>query len=192
MGILVLGLVVFLGMHSLRMVAPSWRTAAVRRIGERRWKGVYALASIIGFALIVWGFVLARERTVTLWASPFLMRFVTATLTALAFILVAAAYVPNTRIRARMGHPMLLGVQLWAIGHLLAIGTAAAAVLFGSFLLWSLADFVSCRRRDREAGTRYPAGFAARDARAAIIGGVAWAIFAFYVHGWLIGVSPFG
>jgi uncharacterized membrane protein len=109
-----------------------------------------------------------------------------------AFILIVAAYVPGNRIKAGLGHPMVAGVKVWAFAHLLANGTLAGVILFGAFLAWAMADFASARRRDRRAGTVYPAGTIARDAVAVIVGLVAWAAFAFYLHGWLIGVRPFG
>jgi uncharacterized membrane protein len=87
---------------------------------------------------------------------------------------------------------MVAGVKVWAFAHLLANGTLAGVVLFGAFLAWAVADFASARRRDRRAGTVYPSGSLARDAVAAIIGLGAWAVFAFFLHGWLIGVRPFG
>jgi uncharacterized membrane protein len=123
---------------------------------------------------------------------PLWTRHVAALLTVPAFILIVAAYVPGNRIKAGLGHPMVAGVKVWAFAHLLANGTLAGVILFGAFLAWAMADFASARRRDRRAGTVYPAGTIARDAVAVIVGLIAWAAFAFYLHGWLIGVRPFG
>jgi uncharacterized membrane protein len=106
-------------------------------------------------------------------------------------VLVAAAYVPRNHLKARIGHPMLTGVKLWALGHLLATGFLHDVVLFGAFLVWAVADFAASRRRDRAAGTVYPVGTLAGDALAAAAGVAAWAIFAFLLHQRLIGVSPF-
>ncbi|MDW3687993.1 NnrU family protein, partial [Cupriavidus sp. CV2] len=107
------------------------------------------------------------------------------------FGLIAAAYVPGNRIKAVLGHPMVVGVQIWALAHLLANGTLAAVVLFGAFLVWSVVDFASARRRDRQAGTRYPAGTLARDAAVVVIGLASWILFAFVLHGWLAGVPAY-
>jgi uncharacterized membrane protein len=189
---LVLGLVIFLGVHSVRIFADPWRTAQIARIGDGRWKGLYTIASLIGLALIVWGYGQVRLNPVVLWHPPLWTRHLAAPLTLIAFILIVAGNMPGTRIRARLGSPMVLGVKLWAFAHLLANGTLAAVVLFGSFLLWAVADFASARRRDRAAGTVYPVGSIGRDIAAVVVGVIAWALFAFYLHGLLIGVRPLG
>jgi len=189
---LIVGLLIFLGTHSVRIFADDWRTRQIARLGEGKWKGLYSVVSAVGLVLIVWGFGLARSEPTFLWTPPLWTRHVAALLTVPAFILVAAAYVPGNRIKARLGHPMVVGVKVWAFAHLLANGTLAGVVLFGAFLAWAVADFASARRRDRRAGTVYPSGSLARDAVAAIVGLVAWAVFAFFLHGWLIGVRPFG
>jgi uncharacterized membrane protein len=111
--------------------------------------------------------------------------------TLVAFGLIAAAYVPRNYLKAKLGHPMLVGVKLWALGHLLAIGYLHDVVLFGAFLAWAVADFAVSRRRDRKAGTVYPAGSATGDVLVVVIGIAAWAIFAFLLHRPLIGVNPF-
>jgi uncharacterized membrane protein len=109
-----------------------------------------------------------------------------------AFVLLAAAYVRGNTIKAKLGHPMVLGVKVWAFAHLLANGTLNAVVLFGAFLAWAIADFASARRRDRAAGVVYPAGALARDGITVAVGILAWGVFSFLLHGWLIGVRPFG
>jgi uncharacterized membrane protein len=129
---------------------------------------------------------------VVLYSPALWTRHVAAPLTLLAFILIAAAYVPGTRIKARIGHPMIAGVKAWALAHLLANGNLADVVLFGSFLVWAIVDFIASRRRDRVAGTVYATGPVMRDVSAVVIGLVAWAVFAFWLHGPLIGVRPFG
>lgn len=192
MTVLILGLLIFLGMHSVRIVAEPWRTAQIARLGQVGWKGLFALVSLVGLVLIVWGYGLARGQPLVLWTPPTWTRHVAALLTVPAFILLAAADVPGNRIKAMVGHPMVLGVQVWALAHLFAKGTLVAVVLFGAFLLWAVTDFVSARRRDQAAGTRYPAGTLARDAVVVVVGLAAWALFTFLLHGWLIGVQPFG
>jgi uncharacterized membrane protein len=189
---LVLGLVLFLGVHSVRIVADDWRKAQLARMGEGRWKGLYTLVSLVGFGLIVWGYGQARLNPVLLWPSPVWTRHLAGLLTLVAFVLVAAAYVPRNHVKEKMGHPMLLGVKVWALAHLLANGTLADALLFGGFLLWAVLCFKSSRQRDRLAGVRYPVGTGSADALTVVVGAVAWAGFAFWAHGWLIGVKPFG
>jgi len=192
MTLLLAGLIVFLGCHSVRIFAEPWRAAQIARLGPNGWKGLYTLVAIAGFALIVWGYGAARLAPTVLYVPPLWTRHVAALLTVPAFILLAAAYVPGTRIKAWIGHPMVAGVKVWAFAHLLANGTLADVALFGSFLAWAIADFVAARRRDRASGTVYVAGPLSRDAAAVAIGLAAWAAFAFWLHGWLIGVRPFG
>jgi len=192
MTILILGLLIFLGVHSTRIVADSWRTAQVRRLGEGPWKGIYSLLSLAGFGLIIWGFGLAREQPVVLWTAPVAMRHVASLLTLIAFVLLAAAYVPRNQIKSSMRHPMLLAVKFWAFAHLLSNGRVADLLLFGSFLAWAVVCFIAARQRDRAAGTSYPPGTAAGSATAVVVGAAAWAGFAFWLHGALIGVRPFG
>jgi len=192
MALLILGLVLFLGVHSLRIVANDWRMRQRARLGENRWKALYSLVSIAGFVLIVYGFGVARQQPVLLYASPPGLRHLNALFTLLAFVLVAAAYVPRNHLKAKLGHPMLAGVKIWAFGHLLATGMLHDVVLFGAFLLWAIVDFISARRRDRLDGTTYPAGTVRGDAITVIVGLVGWAVFAHWLHTWLIGVSPWG
>jgi uncharacterized membrane protein len=191
MTLLLLGLLLFLGTHSIRIVADDWRTARLAGMGENGWKGLYSLASALGLGLIVWGYGLARAEPVALWAPPTWTRHVAALLTLPAFILIAAAYVPGSRIKAAIGHPMVAGVKVWAIAHLLSNGNLADALLFGAFLLWAVADFRSARRRDRAAGVVYRPGTAARDGLVVAVGAGAWALFAGFLHLWLIGVRPY-
>ncbi|MBI0362282.1 NnrU family protein [Burkholderia oklahomensis] len=190
MFVLILGMLIFLGTHSIRMVAGDWRAAQIARLGEQRWKGLFALASVVGFVLIVWGYGLARADTAALWSPPIGVRHLTGLLTAIAFVLIAAAYVPGTRIKALVGHPMLAGVMAWAIAHLLANGTLHAELLFAAFFVWAFVDFIVSRARDRRDGIRYPAGSLTRDGVAIGVGLVAWALFMLVLHGWLIGVRP--
>jgi uncharacterized membrane protein len=190
---LVLGLVLFLGVHSTRIVAEGWRTSMLVNVGEKAWKGVYSLVSIAGFVLIVVGYGLARKSPTVLWGVPPVgLRHLAALLTLAAFVLVAAAYVPGNQLKARLHHPMILGVKLWAFAHLIANNTLADLVLFGAFLAWAVLDFRASRKRDRVEGTVYPAGTASRTAVAVVVGALAWAVFAFWLHGLLIGVRPLG
>lgn len=192
MTLLIAGLIIFLGAHSVRIFADDFRTRQIAKLGEKPWKAIYSVISLAGFALIVYGYGAARMEPVILWAPPVWTRHLAALLTIPAFILLVAAYVPGTRIKAAVGHPMVAGVKIWAFSHLIANGTLADLVLFGAFLAWAVADYVSARRRDRRAGTRYPAGPVTRDVTAVAVGLVAWAAFALWLHAPLIGVAPFG
>lgn len=192
MTLLMLGLVLFLGVHSTRIVADSWRTATIARVGEKPWKGIYSLLSIAGFVLLVVGYGAARQSPVVLFAPPVWTRHLAALLTIPAFVLLAAAYVPGNAIKRAVGHPMMAGVKVWALAHLIANGTLADLLLFGTFLAWAVLGYIAARRRDRAAGTTYPAGPGSRTAITVVVGLVAWAVFAFALHRPLIGVAPFG
>jgi uncharacterized membrane protein len=192
MTVLLIGLVLFFALHSVRIVADGFRSSAVARIGLMPWKGLYAVVSIIGFVLIVWGYGLARAQPVVLYTPPVWTKHIAALLTIPAFILLAAAYVPGTRIKRLVGHPMVAGTKIWAFAHLISNGTLADVVLFGAFIVWAVLDYTSLRRRDRATGKVYVAGPVTRDATAVIVGLLGWAIFALFLHGPLIGVRPFG
>lgn len=192
MTLLMIGLLLFLGVHSVRIVAEGWRTQTLARIGEGGWKGAVSVLSLLGLVLIVWGYGQARQQPVVLWAAPAWGRHAAALLTLLAFVLLAAAYVPGNGIKPRVGHPMVLGVLLWAVAHLLANSSAADVLLFGSFALWALLDFAAARRRDRASAVHHRAGSVGRTLVTVGVGVVAWALFAFWAHGALIGVRPFG
>ena len=191
LAILTLGLLIFLGSHSVRIVADNWRTRQIARWGADGWKTRYSVVALIGLALVVWGYSLTRYEPVVLWLPPLWTRHLAALLTLPCFILFAAVYVRGTYIKAAIGHPMVAGVKLWAFAHLLANGNLADVLLFGSFLLWAVFDFIASRRRDRLAQTTYPALGGSRDALACIVGSLIWAAFAVYGHLWLIGVPAF-
>ena len=189
---LIIGLVLFLVPHSVRMVADHWRTATLARVGEGRYKGVYTVVSIVGLGLIIYGFGLARQQPVQLWSPPTGMRHLASLLMLVSFVLLTAAYVPRNQIKARLHHPMVLGVKTWALTHLVANGNAAHVVLFGSFLVWGVWNFVASRRRDRAQNVVYAAGTAGATGTTVVVGLAAWGVFAFVLHGWLIGVRPLG
>ena len=192
MTFLLLGLVVFLGVHSVRMVADGWRTRSLARWGEGPYKGLYSVTSLAGLGLLIYGFGLARQQPVQLWALPFAMKHVASTLMLVSFVLLAAAYVPGNQIKARLHHPMVLAVKTWAVAHLLANGNLAHVVLFGAFLAWAVWNFVAARRRDRVGGVVYPPGNSQGTVITVAVGVAAWTLFAFWLHGWLIGVRPLG
>ncbi|OYU26560.1 MAG: protein NrnU [Burkholderiales bacterium PBB2] len=189
---LILGLVIFLGVHSLRIVAEGWRSAQIARMGPQRWKLVYTLLSLLGFGLIVWGFGLARQTPVALWAVPKGMNHLAALLTLLAFVLLAAAYVPGNAIKAKLRHPMILSVKVWALAHLVANNTLAELLLFGGFLVWAVLCFRAARQRDRAQPPAALPSSAAGTALTVLIGAAAWAGFAFWAHAAWIGVRPLG
>ncbi len=192
MTLLILGLVLFLGVHSVRVFAESWRGGVRQRLGDNAYKGLYTVASLVGLALIVWGYGLARQSPVVLWQPPVWTRHLAALLTVPAFVLLVAPYVPGNAIKARLHHPMVLGVKLWALAHLLANGMLADLLLFGSFLVWAALSFRAARQRDRAGQVVYAPGRAGPTVVTLVVGLVFWALFAFWAHRALIGVRPFG
>jgi len=191
MTVLIAGLLLFLGVHSVRILADGFRSAQIARLGANAWKGVYSVASIAGLALIVWGFGLARQQPLVLWPTPVWLLHGAALLNLVAFVFIAAAYVPGNAIKARLHHPMVLGVKVWAFAHLMANNTLADLLLFGSFLLWAVLSYRAAKARDRAAGTTYAAGSPSRTVVTIAVGLAAWAAFAFWGHAALIGVRPF-
>ena len=189
---LILGLFVFLGAHSVRLVAADWRAQTRARIGVLPWKGLYSVVSVIGFGLLVWGFGLARQQPVALWTPPPGMRHLASLLSLISFVLLTAAFVPGNSIKARVHHPMVLGVKVWALAHLLSNGNLAHVVLFGSFLGWAIWDYQAARRRDQAAGTRYPGGTPGATGVAVAVGVGVWIVVTLWLHGQLIGVRPLG
>ena len=132
MSMLILGLVIFLGVHSTSIFAPAWRNRQAAALGDMAWKGIYALLSLVGFALILHGYGQARGAPVLLYQPPAALRHVAWLLMLPVFPLLLASYLPG-RISAITRHPMLVATKLWALAHLLANGTLASTVLFGSF-----------------------------------------------------------
>lgn len=189
---LILGLIIFLGVHSVRIINDDWRTQTRARLGAGTWKALYSVVSLLGLGLMVWGFSLARQQPVQLWVPPAGMRHLAALLTLIAFVLLAAAYVPGNDIKAYVHHPMVLAVSAWALAHLLTNGHLAHGVLFGSLLVWAALDYRAARQRDRLAGTRYANGTAGATGITVAIGVGTWIAFALWLHGLLIGVRPLG
>ncbi len=188
--VLILGLVLFLGIHSLRIFADDWRGRQIARMGLMRWKVLYAAVAIAGFVLLCWGFGLARQQPVLLYVPPLWLRHLNALFTLVAFVLFIAARVPRNHFKAKLHHPQVLAVKVWAFGHLLATGMLHDMVLFGAFLLWAVVLFAVSRWRDRREATIYAAGTVQGDVLTVVIGGALWLAFVLWLHLWLIGVSP--
>jgi uncharacterized membrane protein len=153
---------------------------------------VVTLGSLVGFAMICYGYGLTRENPVDLWMPPLWTKHITALLMLPVFILLAAAGPKPSQIKAKLKHPMTLSVKLWAIAHLVSNGRLGDVLLFGAFLVWAVLVFSAARRRDRRLGTSYAAVGVKRDVIAVVSGLIAYVVFAFFLHAWLIGVRPFG
>ena len=150
--VLIAGLVLFLGVHSVRIVTETGRERWMSRLGEQRYKGVYSIVSLIGLIVLAYGYGIARQSAVAVYDPPAGLRHLALALVPIAFVLAAAAYAPPGHIKAAVRHPMVLGVALWAFAHLLANGTDADLVLFGAFFVWAVLDYVAAIRRTAGAG----------------------------------------
>jgi uncharacterized membrane protein len=190
MAVLALGLVIFLGLHSIRIVAENGRAKAIARLGEGPWKGIYSLLSLVGFVLIVWGFARARWDAPLLWTSPVWTRHVTILLMLFSMILLAAYGFKKSHFAVAVHHPMVWSVALWAVGHLLANGSAADLLLFGAFLVWAGADLFSAYARDRRNAVVYPPPVWGATIGAIVAGVVLWGVLIGGLHLWLFGVAP--
>jgi len=185
---LLIGLLLFLGLHSLRLVAPDWREQLIRRYGVGTWKGTYSLLSLTGLTLIVYGYSLTRVEPIVVWNPVPWSRHVAGFFSLIAMVLIAAVYVPGNQIKAKLGHPMFAGIKIWAFAHLLANGRLSDLLLFGTFLLWAVAGFGLSRRRDRSAGLHYPAGTVSGTGMTLVAGSALWIVFGLWLHPVLVGV----
>ena len=185
----IVGLVIFLGIHSVAIVSPGWREAQIAQRGERAWKGLYSVVSIVGFALLIYGYGLARHSPVVLYTPPTMLRHIALLLMIPVFPLLLAAYLPG-RIQTAAKHPMLLAVKIWATAHLLANGTLVDVLLFGAFLVWAALDRIAAKRRAQPRAVPGARPSSLNDLKAIAGGLVLYAVFLVWGHAWLIGVSP--
>jgi uncharacterized membrane protein len=183
---LVFGLIVFLGVHSTAIISPAGRDRMAAAMGGGGWRALYSVLSLAGFAVMIWGYGLARLDPVVLYQPPAWARHVTPLLMLPVFPLIFAAYLPG-RIKAKLKHPMLVAVKLWAFSHLLANGTLADVVLFGSLLAWAVLDRISLKGRAQRPIPSAPAG-RWNDLIAIVLGLAAYVVFAAVLHVRWIGV----
>ena len=189
---LVMGLIVFLGMHSLQSLAPHLRQSLITRWGAMAYKAAYTAVSLVGLHLLIQGYAQARLDPVVVWTPPRGMQHATITLMWLAMVMLVAAYVPRNQIRARLRHPMTLSVKVWALAHLMSNGNVADVLLFGGFLVWSVLVFRAARQRDRQGLHSAPEGKPLGTVLAVVVGTGVWAAFLMGgLHVWLVGVMPF-
>lgn len=189
MPLLIAGLVLFLGVHSIAIVAPSFRARTIQRMGEGAWKGLYALISLAGFVLICYGFGLARQAPVVLYSPPIWLHHLAFLVMLPVFPLLIAAYLPG-RIKTAAKHPMLAAVKFWAFAHLLANGSLADVLLFGGFLAWAVVDRISVKRRAMPQVLRTAPPGPWNDAIAVVLGLAVYALLIGWAHVRLFGVSP--
>jgi len=193
LAIMIIGLAIFLGAHTLVALRPQ-RAAVIARVGEGPYKGLFALASLIGILLIGYGF--ARYRAagyIDIWVPPHWIRHVTEALVWPAIIFVVAAYVPSN-IKRVLQHPMLAAVKLWALAHLLANGDLGSIILFGSILAWAVYDRIAVKQRGEAAAPAAiaPSGGYRNDFIVVVAGTLLYFALGFWFHPWVIGVPVFG
>jgi uncharacterized membrane protein len=185
--VLIIGLVVFLGVHLIRTFAPDWREAQIARMGEGRWKGIYSLVSIASLILIIYGYYLARPDAVLLYAQFGEMYHAVLAIMAFSLVLIVAADLPVSHMTKKFRHPMLLGTILWSISHLWMNGDSASVVLFGSFLVWAILVLRSSVARPK---VEKPTPRGRFDLIAIAVGAALFALIWWKLHEWLIGVAP--
>jgi uncharacterized membrane protein len=191
LAILILGLVVFLGVHVFTTMRGE-RAALVARLGENTYKILYSIVSFVGIALIVWGFAAYRATEwINVWYPPVWMRHLAALLVWPAMIMLVAAYARGN-IYKKLKHPMLAGVKLWALAHLLANGDLGSIILFGSILAWAVYDRISLKRRTDPGAPPIPVGGTHQDIIAVVGGSVLYVLLATIFHRYVIGVPVFG
>jgi uncharacterized membrane protein len=191
LSVMILGLVLFLGVHLLT-TQRELRTRFVVSMGEGGYKGFYSLVSLAGLGLVVWGFAHYRSAgMIDVWHPPAAFRHITEALMLPAVILVAASYIRG-RIYTTLKHPMLAGVKLWAAAHLLANGDLGSIILFGGFLAWAVFDRISLKRRTDAGAPPIPVGGVGNDLIAVVVGIVAYLALGFVFHPVVIGVPVFG
>lgn len=193
LAVLTLGLVVFLGAHGFVM-CRAVRSAAISRLGETAYKIAFGVVSLAGLILIVWGYGLYRKTGwMDVWLPPAGMRHATAGLMWISIVMFAAAYLPG-HIKARLKHPMLAGIKIWAFAHLLTNGDLGSMVLFGSFLAWAVFARMAVKRREAVEGSvpAKPVTGWGNDILAIVVGTLVYLALGYAFHPVLIGVPVFG
>jgi len=190
LGTLVLGLLIFLGTH----IFVSFRDArgdAIARIGVRAYRAVFALVSIIGLALIIWGYGQYRAHEwIQVWSPPGFMRHITVGLMLFAAIFIVAAFIPS-HIKTGLKHPVLAGIKTWAFAHLLSNGDLGSILLFSAFLAWGVYARIAARHRGDLGPRGAPAGWT-NDVIVVAVGIVVYLALGYAFHPVVIGVPVFG
>lgn len=189
MFLLIIGLILFLGLHLIRVVAPGLRAAMVARFGLNGWKGLYSVVALVAIALVAYGYSVAP--VINVWFPPMGMNHLTVTLMLFATICIVAGFLPAGQIVAKTKHPMVLSIKIWAFAHLLSNGDLRSIVLFAAFLAWGVILRIALKRRERAGDvTVRPFAGVKYDLYAVVLGVVVWAAITFKLHELLIGVAP--
>ena len=188
MALLIIGLLLFLGMHSISIFALDFRNRQIEK-NHLAWKAGYSIIALIGFFLIVQGYAQAKLAPTLLYVTPPWLGHVSALLMLPVFILFIAPYFPG-KIRAMTKHPQLIAVKLWAVSHLLVNGMLADVILFGAFLIWAVVDRISMKKRSSRQVHHLPRALM-NDVIIVVLGLGFYGVFAMYLHQRLIGIAPF-
>ncbi|MEA2117234.1 NnrU family protein [Halovibrio sp. HP20-50] len=191
MTIMIIGLLIFLGSHSVRIFAENWRQQQIAKFGKTNWKIAYSAVSVVGLAIAIYGYGQMRLDPIVVWFPPMGLRHAVALLMVPAFIMLVAAYVPGNAIKAKLGHPMMLAVKIWAFAHLLVNGRLGDIIFFVAFLVWAILAFKTAKKRDRLSPPAPVNTSKMATIATVLLGLVAYVIFAFYLHMLLIGVPVF-
>ncbi len=192
MTLLVAGLILFIATHLIRPFAPGLRTAAIARLGKPGWMAVHGIVSLASLAMIVCGFVAARNAGgEMLYTPPAFMKHITMLLMLISSICFVAGFLPAGHIRTRLKFPILVSIKTWALAHLLSNGETYSVLLFVVILAWAVVLRISLKKRIASGETLLPVFASARyDAIAVVVGLVLYLAIVFRLHAWLIGVSP--
>ena len=185
---LLIGIVLFFGIHSASVVAEPARDRAVAS-NRAVWLAIYSLVSLAGIIMMVRGYGALKATPTVLYVAPAWLRNVAAILMLPVFVFFIAPYFPG-KIKTALEHPQLVSVKLWAFAHLLVNGTVADVLLFGAFLVWAVAVRISMKRRTPRPLLGAPES-AANDIILVIVGLALYAVFAVWAHEWLFGMRPF-
>jgi uncharacterized membrane protein len=190
LAIMILGLAVFIGVHAFTTLRAQ-RAALIARISEGRYKAVYSLVALVGILLIGYGFADYRAAgMITVWNPPAWTRHVNNILLWPAIVCIAAAYIPGD-IKRILKHPMLVGVKLWAVGHLVANGDLGSIILFGSILAWAVYDRITLKYRTDRGAPDFQDGGRDCDTLAVVVGTLLYLGLGFLFHPYVVGVPAF-
>lgn len=189
MTVLIIGIVLFLGTHMIRVVAPGLRASMIAKLGEQGWKGAYSVMSVVSLIVLIYGWSIAP--VIDLWYPPAGMAHLSVTLMLLAMICLVAGVIPAGHIAAKTKHPMVLSIKIWALAHLISNGDLRSVLLFASFLAWGVILRIVLKRRQKAGEVVLRPFVSSRyDLIAVVVGTLVWAAFIWKLHEWLIGVAP--